>query len=322
MYRIWVDGPASAGRVRGPKFTAEKAIRRAAAVLCAAFCLFALVSCGRTQGVELPSGKTAATVGDHKVTSAEYDYYYLNRIDDGMSDGEARAAAEADLKRNAAVLALAKEYDVGLGDAERRETENELAAVEEALGAEAFAEELVSFHMTRETYIYVSQMAKLEAMLREYITDERSGVLNYDDKAVLDDIHSNFMAVKQVLIKASGDDEADRKKAEEAFAEVMAGTDFDEVIAKYGEDDAADPVYGRYFTHGMYPETFEENVKMLANFGMAYFDTEVGYHIVMRIPLEDEYIDKNFEQLRYLFFNRCVNELLDEKIASMEVKYE
>ena len=297
-----------------------------ALVLCLAAA--ALASCGRTQGVDRPSGKTALTVGEYKVSEEEYNYYYVNHLkNNGIDAAEAEEDAEYDVSRNAAILDMAKEYGIELSPDERDAVKAEMEQLEETLTREVFEQQLEDFHMTRELYLYLSQMSRLESLLREYVTDERSGVLKYDDSAVLDDIHKNFIAVKQILIAIpDGADYQTRFEAlysralEASLALKPDGSNFDEVAAEYGDDEQADPVYGRYFTHGMYPEEFEKAAKALSVGEISgVIETEVGYHIIMRIAQDEEYINKNFEQLRYYFLTRCFNEMLDERIDSMEV---
>lgn len=299
-------------------------VNRIAPALAAFLAVAALASCGKTQGVERPSGDTALTVGDYKVSREEYDYYYLNHIDtDGLSEADARSAAEYDAARNCAVLAMAKEYGIELSSEEREALESEMESLEQTLTKEVFEEQLESYHMTRGLYLYLSQTSKLESLLREYVSDERSGVLKYDDAAVLDDIHKNFIAVKQILISVpdGAEFESAYGRAREAFDSLAPdGSNFDEIADKYSDDDHADPVYGRYFTHGMYPDEFEKAAKSLSVGEISgIVETDVGYHIIKRIAQDDGYISENFEQLRYCFLNRCFNEMLEAKRNSMEV---
>ncbi len=302
--------------------SSRSALCRLTALLLACALLFSLVSCGRDQGVDRPSGKTVMTVGGYAVSDAEYNYYLSNRQASGLDGAAAKEAAEKDIRRNIALIAMAADYDTGLNDGDRETVEARVADEEELMGSGAFAAELESMSLTREVYVYLSQLALLESLLREYVTDERSGVLKYDDAAVLEDVRVNFIAVKQVLIPASGDGTADKAKAEAALAALNEGEDFDAVAARYGPDEAADPTYGRYFTSGMYPAAFEEAAKKLAVGELSgIVATEVGYHIILRVAEDDGYINQNFEQLRYIFLNRCFNELLETKMNSLEVVY-
>ncbi|MBQ7161070.1 MAG: peptidylprolyl isomerase [Clostridia bacterium] len=322
MSRIWDNG-FDAGGMKPAKKQSFAALRPVSALALALLCLLAFISCGTVQGTERPGGKTVMTVGEYDIGEEEYNYYYLNSMEnDGMTDAEAKEAAKAEIVRRAAVLTMAKKYGIELSKEERDAVKAEMEAVEEQLTKQVFEEQLESYHMTRGLYLYLSQTAKLEQLLREYVMDERSGVLRYDDKAVLNDIHENFIAVRQILIPVeSGDDRsAAREKADEALSALRAGGDFGEIAEKYGKDEAADPVYGRYFTHGMYPAEFEKEAAALRPGEISgVVETDVGYHVIMRIPQDEGYIDKNFEQLRYLFLNRCFNEMLDEVISGLEV---
>ena len=273
----------------------------------------------------MPEGETKLTVGEYKIPAELYDYYEYNHTEtDGMDAEAAKEASLDDIKRSCGVLSMAKEYGIELIDSRREKVENELAQTVEYVGGEdAFNEYLAQYHMTRGIYVYLAQMAELEDELREYVTDERSGLIRSDDKTVEADIHKNFIAVKQILISNDeGDDiEENEKLFGELIGRVAAEEDFDALIAEYSEDKNSDPVYGRYFTHGMFPEEFEEAAASLLYYNYTAIKTEVGFHIIQRIMIDDEYVDKNFEQLRYLFLNRTFNEMLEKRISELEVEW-
>lgn len=298
----------------------------------AAVCAFSLASCSsKLQGVERPSGKAAVTLtheeSDFKldVTQKEYDYYYLNFLAEGIGVDKAKEMTEAELRRIGAVYSLAKEHDVALDEDDRKLVKAELdAAVENVGGEKKFKEGLSEFNMTKEIYLSLSQMNSLEIALREYITDEVSGVIKSDDKTVEGDIKENFFAAKQILISNDEGEVSDtnRSLAEDIYAQLTAGADFDALVAEYGEDESMDAEFGRYFTDGMFPTAFEEAVAGLEIGEMSgVIETEVGFHIVVRMPIDDGYVDDNFNQLRYYYLNRCFNELVEERSAELEFNH-
>ena len=282
------------------------------------------VSCNKALGVDRPSGKTILHIGDWGVTETEYGYFLTNHKENGAADDDsADEAALYDLRRECAVLTLAKQYGVELGDAARERVEQEIDSAASALGGDdKFEAGLAEFGMTRGLYRYLLQLKELESSLRAYLTDEASGIIVSDDKTVLNDIRENFIAAKQILISNDeGDDpEENRALAGEILSRLEAGEDFDELCAEYNEDANMDAEYGRYFTAGMFPSQFEDAARALEiGEHSGVVETSVGYHIILRVGLDDGYIDKNFENLRYYFLNRRFNEILEEKIASLEV---
>lgn len=302
-----------------------------ATLLCAG-CILSLASCSdRVQGVDRPGGKTAMVLTEEssdfklEITEDEYDYYYLNFLAEGIGTEEAKEKTLDELKRIGAIYSLAKEHEVSLDSDARKTVEADVdAAIEQIGGEKKFKEGLSEFNMTKEIYISLSQMNSLEIALRDYVTDEVSGVIRSDDDTVEADIRENFIAAKQILISNDdGDDlESNRALAADIAAKLADGADFDELVSQYGEDKSMDAEFGRYFTDGMFPEAFEDAAEELSVGEMSgVVESDVGFHIILRMPIDDGYIDENFNQLRYYYLNRCFNEMLEERAGDIEVEY-
>lgn len=307
-------------------------VKNIVAAALAAACVVSFSSCGeKLQGVDRPSGETALEMSyaegdfEFKVTKAEYDYYYLNFLAEGAGAEQASEKTLAELKRIGAIFSLAEEYDVSLGKEEREAVENELEATIEGFGGKKqFEEGLAEFNMTRELYLSLSQFNSLEIALRTFVTDEVSGIIKSDDATVEKDISENFIAAKQILISNDDGDDVDenRKLAAELADRLSAGEDFDSLAAEYGEDEDMDPVYGRYFTHGMYPEVFESTAEKLSvGETSGVVESEIGFHIILRMPIDDGYVDENFNKLRYYFLNRSFNEMVEERMGQLSVAF-
>ncbi len=299
----------------------------------AAACVVSFASCTKhVQGVDRPSGDAALELTQVnsdfklKITQSEYDYYYLNFLAEGIGAEEAADKTLAELKRIGAIFSLAEEHGVSLEKEERKAVEAELeATIENFGGKEKFEEGLAEYNMTRELYVSLSQMNSLEIALRTYVTDEVSGVIKSDDETVESDIAENFIAAKQILIANDEGDDVDENRALAAdiLAKLAAGQDFDALAEEYGEDDSMDITYGRYFTDGMFPEAFENAAKRLAVGEMSeLIESEVGFHIILRMPIDDAYIDENFNTLRYYYLNRTFNEILEERAGELNVVYD
>ena len=292
------------------------------AALFAAALAVSLCSCGSSPGgLDFPSGETALTVGSYDVSADEYNYYYYNYTHtDGLDDAAARDAALGDIRRNRAVMSMAEEYGLELSDEGRASVESYTAAMMDGVGTEAFAEGLDEYKMSRELFLFLMEVGQLETELRDYAFDERNDVIRADDATVEKDIGENFYAVKQILISKDGRSESEaRALADEIAGRLDAGEDFDALCAGYNEDDKQDAGYGRYFTGGMYPEEFEEAVGALKEGERSgVVETGVGFHIVKRLAIDPEYVDANFETLRYYYLNRAFNEMLAARAESLE----
>ncbi|MBQ3101132.1 MAG: peptidylprolyl isomerase [Clostridia bacterium] len=307
-------------------------VKRIIAALLCAVCVLTFASCSdRVQGVDRPGGKTAVVLTEEssdfklEITEEEYDYYYLNFLAEGIGSEDAKEKALDELKRIAAVYSLAKEHEVELDSDARKTVEAEVdAAIEQVGGEKKFKEGLAEFNMTEDIYISLSQMNSLEIALRDYITDKASGVIRSDDVTVEADIKENFIAAKQILISNDEGDDPDQNRALAAdiAAKLADGADFDEFVSEYGEDENMDAEYGRYFTAGMFPDAFEEAAEDLSVGEMSgVVESDVGFHIILRMPVEDEYINENFNTLRYYYLNRTFNEMLEERAENIKAEF-
>lgn len=111
-----------------------------------------------------------------------------------------------------------------------------------------------------------------------------------------------------------------RAKAEEILAKAKAGNDFDALIAEYNEDPGmqSNPT-GYYFGKGEMVAPFEEAAYALEDGGISELvETDFGYHIIKRLPLDDADIvtSPKFSELAYTDLDAYFN----EKIASTELE--
>ena len=100
-----------------------------------------------------------------------------------------------------------------------------------------------------------------------------------------------------------------RQKGTERFGPGQNGADFDELIKQYGQDPGTE-VYpdGYVFTKGEMVEEFETAAFELAENGISdVVETTYGYHVLLRLPITDEYIAENKDTYR--------QSMMDEKIT-------
>ena len=270
-------------------------------------------------------GKYAVSVSGSEVDEQEFRYFLFNHYRDLLDDGDTREADEIlnqakeeavnDLLDIYAVQKLAKDNKIEINDAETQEIEAKMDSMKEDFKSD---EEFESY--LAESWLFPSLAKKileyqiLDEKVREYLTDEYTGNIPSDDKTVSEDIEKNFYRATQILIEFDNHDskEEAEKIAKEAYAALQSGEEFTSAAAKYSED-TVDIKTGYYFTKGQMLEEFEEAALTL-NEGETseIVESPYGYHIIKRLPLEQSYIDANFETLRELYKNRCFNEQLQE----------
>lgn len=317
----------------------KKFIKALISALCFIICASALTSCGGTDFKYAGSvdDRVVMKVGGFDVTADEYSYFYKNAkfdLDQGLEsywdehpgalDG-LKVTVEEMLKIRFAVNSLAKECGIKLNKDELASINDEAEAAASYYGGdEQFMAVLEGSNMTGDVYYDLTAQALLDEKLREFYIAEFSGFVMADDATLEKDIAENFIRAKQVLISNDVNDDilANKALAEDIAARASKGENFDKLIEQYSEDASQDTADGRYFTYGMMLEPFEEAAYALDEGEVSgVVESVVGYHIIQRLPMEEDYVNEYFEDFRDLYKNRCYNEKLEETAESLTIEY-
>lgn len=306
-----------------------KALKRILSIIFIAILLFSFASCSKVGSGHVNKDKVLTCSDGKNVTYDEYRYYYMNyrstRPD--ATDKELHELVLHDLAHDRAITSLAKEYGVKLSDESEDKLNEYIQGLIDEKGEEGYKEYLAESYMTGDVFRYTYSQKLLESELRTYLTLEMNNIIDSTDAVFEEDLYKNFMAAKQILIlNNEGDDiETNRAAAEKIYADYLAGEDFDTLVDLYSEEDIAYHESGRYFTKGQMIEEYEEAVLSVKE-GEVYngvLESEIGFHIIMRLPLDPEYVDEHYNDLRELYKERRCNELIDaeaEKITFTKVK--
>ena len=293
--------------------------------------------------------KVVMTLDGYDVTYSEFRYYYINYVKqfanyygaDYNTNDEYKAdfdkyVNEA-LKMNGLVANTAKEYGLALT---QEEFDNNVLAtydkITEQFKSDDSDDNSEAVRVLDETYaITPYYMIMNESIYNLYnkIYEAFYGVggTKFEDikKQTLDYYNENgYMRAKHVLIKFPTNDDGSevteeqkaeaKKKAEEVLEKAKNGEDFDKLIEEYNEDPGMSTYnVGYYFGEGEMVEPFENATKALEENGISELvETTYGYHIIKRLPLNDEDIvsaDK-FSELAYA----DLDNFFTDKIASTE----
>lgn len=228
------------------------------------------------------------------------------------------------IQNNYAVEAFAADNNVTLTAEEEKETEKNFNddkkeyMTENSLDDAGWQEYLDSMNCTENLYIKSSKRRDLEYKLIRtlYEDDFKKNML------------SEYVMAKHILIKAADDydakeipedatdeeiekinaenaelkKEANKEKyalAEEVLQKAKDGEDFDKLISEYNEDPGEtandDGSYdGYFFTTGEMVEEFETAAFALGENEISdIVETSYGYHIIKRVPISDDYLEKN-----------------------------
>ena len=277
---------------------------------------------------------TVMKIGGFDVSFEHYRYLYMNIRDELLSSENDYTAEELDtqirdtvmksLKHYASISELAKNKKISL-------TSDDSAYIDELVNEtisdygseEEFQNALREAYSTEDFFRYALELQQLETKLRSYMTSEATGELAADDATIENDVYKNFYRAKQVLIKNDNGKSKTQnlELANKILSDALSGENFDTLIEEYSEDTTG----GDYcFTAGQLLEEFENAVSSISS-GEIYsevVETEVGYHIVMRTDITEDYINSHFDDLRSAYLVRRFNETLTEYSDTLEVKKE
>lgn len=229
------------------------------------------------------------------------------------------------LTNNYCVELLAKDNNVSLDNDDLKKVEDDYNKIkksyesEETRDFDTFEEYLNSTYCTKEIYMKSLTRQALESkVIRALYEDEvRKNVipeyyhckhillstlnLQYETETAPENAtDEEKSAIDEKNAKSAEEAKSEiKKKAEEVLAKVNAGEDFDKLISEYNEDPGEsqneDGSYdGYYFKSGSMVQEFEDAFMQLEdNQTSDIVETSYGYHIIKRLPLDEQYIDDN-----------------------------
>lgn len=251
--------------------------------------------------------------------------YWKNNPD---AEATLRENATGVLCRNRAIEELCKEYGIKLSSDEKKQIKKFIkdAKASYKTGDMSFEEAIAKSYMTEYTLNYVQQITTLWSKLYSHVTSEINGIIKAGDDAVKADIPVNFRRIRYVMISCDDPKDRDEKLAlaETVWKKALSGEDFVSLVKEYGEDQtmAASPEDGYYYTVGGIVEKVQNEAEKLDENGgiSGVIDMQNAFFIIQRLPLDDDYIEKNFESFRTDYTARLFNEMLDKQAAEISVE--
>ena len=299
------------------------ALLSAAILLCTAF-----GGCGAGKQ-PLAADTTLLTIDGSPVTVEEYRTYYLylkaqyDKGDDAYWNDNVAAketlktSVLAQLQSKYAMQAILDESNVALTDADNENVEAQLESLKTYYGStESYQQALTENYYTEESYRQAVEFAQLQ---NRYVYETQK-----------ETIQKNYVRAKHILIqfdKLADNEEADKaeqlKKAQDVAALAQAGGDFDELVRKYGEDPGMESSPdGYYFTTGKMVESFETTTFALKENEISDpVESQFGYHIILRLPMEEQYLVNNLSSLLEDDYYAGLNTAVSEKTAVQKVEY-
>ncbi len=276
-------------------------------------------------------------IGDYTVYEDEFNYYYINyKYEfDGGDDTywENNPGAEellnqyvtGALRSNYAIFALAEENGVTLDEADEADIEATFAEMQTYYGgAEELAVAFETYALTERCYREILKASILESKLYTHLSE--SGAIAPTEEDVRADLEANYVRVLHVLItNDEGDDpEANLQLANDILVRADAGEDFMSLVEQYGEDPGmVDNPDGYYFTYDQMIKEFEDAAFELMENEISgivevssYYE---GYHIIKRVPMEEEYIAAHLDEFRAVLATNIFYNMLEERALAFEL---
>jgi len=288
-----------------------------ALALCVIMCLTLLSGCGAT----------GLKINGRNIDLGYYSYYYGVAYRDNLIYGmeQVQSAALQSLFGHFAVEEIAKEYNIALEPLERKAIIDSVNEQIEENGDAAWNSMLNALYMNRNQYLDVWYNYYLSEKVQATLFDRETGPLALTDEEVIESYKRDYVRARHILIstqEATSDAEFGQalKEAEEVLARLNAGEDFATLLNEYNDDPGATEE-GYYFTTGQMVESFEEASFALEIGGRSEIvQSSYGYHIIERLPIEDEYVNSIVDDLYDYYSYIAYAQLIYDTVDAMEVE--
>ncbi|MBR6651105.1 MAG: peptidyl-prolyl cis-trans isomerase [Clostridia bacterium] len=326
-------------------------IRILSAALCCFMICASLASCASINSSSKEK-ETVLKVGEYEVPYELYRYLVLNyklQVQDKEEDWndskkaeemtkEINVLVESSLRDFYAVFSLATEFGVD------RENPAVNAAVEAELEAtrngyknqKEYVDALAEGFMTHSAYELLQTNAICSDEL--YYKMMNDGAIKADEEFLKEFIYGDgFIRIKQILIvgessnrvhdgtvyipEESHTDEEAKAIAELARSKALAGEDFDNLVAEYGESfQMFGNKDGYYICEGYWDDVNNDAVFALEIGGISeVVESSQGYSVYMRCEKEDSYIDSHFDELRDKYTEAQYSLAVEKRAAEFEI---
>jgi len=295
---------------------------------------------GRKKGeppVSTSDKRVVMTLGGYNVTYDFYRYLFHNTKDflsngdenywnqEGNDIEKVKEYIIDSLNDTYAMFALADKYDIKLTDSEKSYIDSIIEQSKGTMSDEDFEKSLNESYMTEELYRFILEIQQLELLVYDYIISEDSGIIFADDKTVKNAVNNDFVRATHILFIFADEKESTEKMAlaEQVLQRLKNGEDFETLKEEFSEDTGLKGnAHGYYFIRGAYDNAFEDTAFNLKVGEMSEIITsDIGYHIVKRLPLEEDYIDDNLEDLRSQYLTSKYYEIIEETQKNFKTEY-
>ena len=272
-----------------------------------------------------------AEMGKYDTLSESKKAEYEKRLEEAVLD---------DIKNNYAVLLLCDEYGINTGSIVARfETQKKIQAlVDDEFDGDVgkYKEWLKANGLTDGFLRFTYRVEYFEEKLYDYFVKNNVNIEydNTDFDGFIEYVTSGEDWVRTIHAYypkqwqyAPANYNA-KTRAETAYAKIIAaegnGDRYNAMKTEIGKAPmvkgySVETEDGIYFTYGQMGEKYENTSYSLAEYGVSeVIETEDGYYIIMRLPIEKDYVAKHAAALLTQYRYAALKVSIDEKMADME----
>ena len=234
------------------------------------------------------------------------------KVDTAGLHAKIRTCVLNDIRNIYATVSLAADYGMSptdgdvLGMVESYVSEMKTYYEENKLDFEA---DLAEMYLTESAFKFFESVGVLQDKLFTMLVSD-GGVIEDNDEKVLAILRSDdFIRAKHIFIENDeGEDiENNRAIAASVIEEYKSGVSFDTLIGRFSEDYSM-PYDGYYFTK-------QDAVNLEVGEISRVIESDAGFHILLRLPKDDEYLNNNFNDLKSQYQSITFNDLLEKRAA-------
>ena len=303
-------------------------IKRTIAFALLPLMLLSFLSC--SSGYYKGDTKVYMHVGGIEVTGEQLRYVSMKNAElqcqkKGVNYSKKEVDSEAlnetvleELRLYYAVETLAAKNGISLSEKDVAEIETQIAINRESFDSEkAYKKYYAEKHMTENVFFIQTQNYYLSRNLYYHFyarMNDQKDSMYLTTEQLREDINDHFYCAVQIMMTDSN-----ATDPQTVYEKLQNGEDFYK-LAEYYSVDSKEP---RYFTDGEMVEEFEEAVKSLKVGEYSKpVKSALGTHIILRLPLDEEYIENNLDAFRDTDTVRIYNEMLKAEGDSLEIVYE
>lgn len=292
----------------------------------------------------------AMMIDETPVSMDEYIYNYnymtdyfideTNKTKDNLTEKELEMIAEKakfQILFMHSIKKLATDNNITLSDDDNEYIKNKINdEIQLFGGAETFNETLKSIGLTMEKYQETNESGILYGKLSKlYFGDDSKNPIN--EESLKKSFKTDYYRVKHILINKAEDghsaddghghtdlmgDEDAKLLTQDVLSKLQESEDFDKLMNEYGQDPgvARNPD-GYHFKKGEAVAEFEKaSLALKDNEISDIIETDFGYHIIKRLPLDENYFSETKGELIEKATDEAMDKLIDDTISSFNIR--